>query len=125
MGRITEWDAQVTEIIDGDTIHCDVEIVLFGKRELYRDVIIRMKGIDTPERGRPGYADAKAHTKQRLLEKFIVIRCDMEETDNWERQVAIILIQGQNYNEELIEKNLARRWHPGIKKGEGWPEGIG
>jgi endonuclease YncB( thermonuclease family) len=125
MGRITEWDAQVTKIVDGDTFHCDVEIVIFGKKEIYKDVIIRMKGIDTPERDRPGYQDAKDYTKKRLLNNFIVIRCDMEEQDNWQRQVAIPMIQGRDFTQELIEQKLCRVWYPGIKKGEGFPEGIG
>lgn len=121
MARITEHDAVVTKIIDGDTIHVDMEIILFGRRRIYHDVVIRFKGVDTPERGRPGYYDAKGHTYDRLMSRHIVIRCDMEEM-NGDRLVAIPMINGVDFCQELIAKNLARVWYPGIKPHEGWPD---
>lgn len=121
MARIFEYDAQVTKIIDGDTIHVDMEIILFGRRRIYHDVIIRFKGVDTPERGRPGYYDARTFTSDRLLNRFIVIKADMDEM-NGDRLVAIPVINGTDFCQELIEKEMARVWYPGIKPDQGWPD---
>lgn len=124
MARIFEYDAKVTKVIDGDTIHVDMEIILFGRRRIYHDVAIRFKGVDTPERGRPGYHDARSYTSDRLLNKYIVIRADMDEM-NGDRLVGVPIIQGQDFCKELIDQEKCRVWYPGIRPEAGWPEGIG
>jgi endonuclease YncB( thermonuclease family) len=116
MANVGEYNAYVTKIVDGDTIHTDFEYFLFGKRYTKHDVIVRFKAIDTPERGRPQYQDAKNHTKERLLGKRIVIRADLNEVDDWERLVGIPVIDGVDFCQELISLKLAREWYPGIGK---------
>lgn len=114
MANVGEYNAYVTKIVDGDTIHTDFEYYLFGKRYTRHDTIVRFKDIDTPERGRPYYAEAKNHTKERLLGKRIVIRADLNEVDDWERLVGTPFIDGEDFGKELISLNLARVWFPGI-----------
>ena len=52
----------VTKIIDGDTIETSV-----------RKKRIRIEGIDTPEKGQPGYSEAKKALKQLLKDEKITV----------------------------------------------------
>lgn len=114
MANVGEYNAYVTKIVDGDTVHIDLEFTLFGIRYTRHDAIIRFKDIDTPERGRPFYQEAKNYTKERLLGKRITIKADLDEVDDWERIVAIPIVDGEDFCKELISKKLARVWFPGI-----------
>lgn len=113
IGQITEHDAKVTRIIDGDTIWIDLYITILGRRRTFHDTVVRFKDVDTPERGKPGYYDAKGHTYERLAGEMIKIRGDHEEM-NGDRWVAIPVIDGKSFCDELIERGLARKWYPGI-----------
>lgn len=48
----------VVRVVDGDTIDIDIDLG-FGVHKIER---VRLAGIDTPERGEPGWADATAFT---------------------------------------------------------------
>ena len=52
----------VTKIIDGDTIETSV-----------RKKRIRIEGIDTPEKGKPGYSEAKKALKQLLKDEKVTV----------------------------------------------------
>ncbi|MBW2576394.1 MAG: thermonuclease family protein [Deltaproteobacteria bacterium] len=52
----------VTKIIDGDTIETSV-----------RKKRIRIKGIDTPEKGQPGYSEAKKALNQLLKDEKVTV----------------------------------------------------
>jgi hypothetical protein len=107
MVQITEHDAKVTRIIDGDTIWVDLYITILGRRRTFHDTIVRFKDVDTPERGKPGYYDAKGHTYERLMGKTIRMRGDHEEM-NGERWVAIPLIDGKfEPSPEMVSRHRA------------------
>ena len=52
----------VTKIIDGDTIETSV-----------RKKGIRIEGIDTPEKGQPGYSEAKKALNQLLKDEKVTV----------------------------------------------------
>jgi endonuclease YncB( thermonuclease family) len=52
----------VTKIIDGDTIETSV-----------RKKRIRIEGFDTPEKGKPGYSEAKKALKQLLKDEKVTV----------------------------------------------------
>ena len=52
----------VTKIIDGDTIETSV-----------RKKRIRIEGIDTPEKGQPGYSEAKKALNQLLKDEKVMV----------------------------------------------------
>ena len=52
----------VTKIIDGDTIETSV-----------RKKPVRIQGIDTPEKGQPGYSDAKKALSELLKDQKVTV----------------------------------------------------
>ena len=52
----------VTKIIDGDTIETSV-----------RKNPVRIQGIDTPEKGQPGYSDAKKALSELLKDQKVTV----------------------------------------------------
>lgn len=91
--------ANVTKIIDGDTI--DIE---GGER-------IRLAIINTPERGQPGYDEAKQYTTDHCLGKNALIDLDDAQERTFGRLVAIVYcdVPDQVYfiNLGLLQNGLA------------------
>ncbi len=92
---------KVTRIIDGDTI----EVIYRGDKEK-----VRLYGIDTPERGEPGYNEATEFTKNYLLNKYIHLSFpDKNKRDHFGRLLAYVIINGGTlFNKILIEEHLAK-----------------
>ncbi len=81
----------VTKIIDGDTIETSI-----------RKKRVRIQGIDTPERGEPGYSEAKKALKELLKdEKVTVIPVT---TDPYGRTVAKVK-KGNTLVSTLMKKH--------------------
>ncbi|KZX11525.1 thermonuclease family protein [Methanobrevibacter curvatus] len=94
----SKYDAQgyCAYVVDGDTI--DVDGV--GR--------IRFVGVNTPERGEPGYKEAKDFIKQMCLGKTIYLDIDdKKHFDRYGRVLAVVYVNGANINQELLKKNLA------------------
>lgn len=53
----------IERVIDGDTLALEIDL---GNKLHWRDSF-RLNGIDTPERGQPGYTEAIDHLKRLLL----------------------------------------------------------
>lgn len=93
--------AQVVNIVDGDT--CDIEIDLgFSVKVKHR---FRLARINTPERGRPGFAEATEYLKAATLGKPVVI--DVTKLDKYGRYLAEIFVGDQNINDALLEHGHA------------------
>lgn len=85
------------KVIDGDTI--DVGGV--GR--------IRLVGIDTPERGQPGYEEATNYVKDKCLGKTVYLDIDnAEPKDKYGRTLAIVYVDGININQELLKLGYAK-----------------
>ena len=65
----------VTKVIDGDTIETSV-----------RKKPVRIEGIDTPEKGKPGYSEAKQDLGKLLKDKKVTVA--PVATDRYGRTVA-------------------------------------
>jgi micrococcal nuclease len=75
-------EATVSSHVDGDTF----EVVLDGGRER-----IRFIGIDTPERGTPGYEAASRFTARAApVGMLIFLELDIEERDRYRRLLAYV-----------------------------------
>ncbi len=84
-------------VVDGDTI--DVEGV--GR--------IRLVGVNTPERGQPGYQEAKDFLEQMCLGKIVYLDIDDEKPrDKYGRILAVIYIDSLNLNAELLRRGYAK-----------------
>jgi endonuclease YncB( thermonuclease family) len=94
--------ANVTKVIDGDTI--DIES---GER-------IRFAIVNTPERGQPGYQEAKQWTTDRCLGKNAVIDLDSAQPPTYGRLVGLVYcydVEAHFVNLELLQQGLAVVMH--------------
>ena len=69
----------VTRVIDGDTFETDS-----------RKESIRLKGVDTPERGESGYEEAKRKLEELILGKEVTV-ARIVAYDNYGRAVAMVV----------------------------------
>lgn len=83
-------------VVDGDTI--DVEGI--GR--------IRFVGVNTPERGQPGYSEAKDFVKSLCLSKTVYLDIDdAKHYDKYGRALAVIYVDNINLNAELLKRGYA------------------
>lgn len=83
-------------VVDGDTIN--VEGV--GR--------IRFVGVNTPERGQPGYQEAKDFVKSYCLDKTVYLDVDdAKNHDKYGRTLAIVYVGKTNLNAILLKKGYA------------------
>ncbi len=83
-------------VVDGDTI--DVNGV--GR--------IRLVGVNTPERGQPGYQEAKDFVKSLCLHKIVYLDIDnAKHYDKYGRVLAVVYAGNTNVNAELLKRGYA------------------
>jgi len=83
-------------VVDGDTI--DVEGV--GR--------IRLVGVNTPERGQPGYWEAKDFVEKMCLGKTVYLDIDdAKNYDKYGRILAVVYVDDMNLNAELLRRGYA------------------
>lgn len=91
-----EVETYCNYVVDGDTIDCPS----VGR--------IRLVGVNTPERGEPGYKEAKDYVKRKCLGKKIYLDIDdKKRKDKYGRTLAIVYVGDENINRQLLEKNYA------------------
>jgi micrococcal nuclease len=83
-------------VVDGDTI--DVDGV--GR--------IRLVGVNTPERGQPGYQNATDFVKSMCLGKTVYLDVDdAKNHDKYGRTLAVVYVGNVNLNQELLKRGYA------------------
>jgi len=90
------WSGKVVGVADGDTI-----TVLRDKEQ----VRIRLYGIDTPEKGQAFGKKAKQFTSRMVFGK--VVEVHQMDTDRYGRTVALVSVDKQLLNKELVKAGLA------------------
>lgn len=84
-------------VVDGDTI--DVEAV--GR--------IRLVGVNTPERGQPGYQNATDFVRSICLGKTVSMNIDdAKNKDKYGRTLAVVYVDNINLNQELLKRGYAK-----------------
>ncbi|GAB2532124.1 thermonuclease family protein [Gracilibacillus alcaliphilus] len=97
--------AQVERIVDGDTLR----ITYNGKEETLRLLLV-----DTPETKHPSMPvqpfgpEASEYAVEMLAGKEIGLEFDGPERDKYDRLLAYIWVDGENFNQLLLENGLAR-----------------
>ncbi len=89
--------AQVTRIIDGDTLSLD------------NSQKIRLLGINTPESNQPYYQEAKKFLTQKTQNKTIQI--ESQGPDKYSRILAHIFIDNENINAQILSQGLATLYY--------------
>jgi micrococcal nuclease len=106
------YDAEVIRWIDGDTVELDVDL---GFRLRYRDHF-RLDGIDTPERGKPLAAEAKARAMS-LTPAGSTVHIGTTKGDKYGRWLAVIWPSaGMPVNTTLVAEGLAKPYYGGKKE---------
>lgn len=109
--------AEPGRVIDGDTAWMKVHTY---PRE-YRFERIRLLGVQTPEEGKPGYAEAKFFTKTWLEKgevRLAVCGGDDKSYDNFGRLLATVTRDGEDLGQLLLNTKtpagvpLAVPWRP-------------
>lgn len=89
--------AFVKKAVDGDTI----DAIINGKEET-----IRLLGINTPEKNKPYYTEAKNFLKQ-LENKTIELLRDGDDTDRYDRKLRYVYYNNQLINAKILERGYA------------------
>ncbi len=92
---------KVIRVIDGNTI--------VVSNENNSEEIIRLVGINTPEPGTNGSNESESYLESRILGKNIYLNVDDKKPkDSYNRTLAMVLINEDNLNKELLCKGYAR-----------------
>lgn len=95
------YEAFCDYVVDGDTADLTIDVG-FRMTTTQR---VRLLGINTPERNKQGYQQAKDYLKERLMDNVLVV--ETYKTDVFGRYLAIIFIDGVNINQEMLELGYA------------------
>jgi micrococcal nuclease len=99
-----QYKGTVHRVVDGDTL--DVWIDLGFRIVVHQR--LRLFGIDTPERGEPGWREAGDHLKQLLPEGSSIL-VETEKGDKYGRWIATVISEsGEDVNKSMIESGLAK-----------------
>ncbi|MCX7831976.1 MAG: thermonuclease family protein [Actinobacteria bacterium] len=104
-------EAIVSRVVDGDTI----VVILNGREEK-----VRLIGIDTPERGRPYFNEAKQKTAELVLGKKVRMEKDVSERDRYGRLLRYVYVGNIFVNAELVKQGyaMAYTYPPDVKYSE-------
>ena len=91
--------AAVVEIIDGDTIHVEIDGAIMP---------VRYIGIDTAERGEQFYQEASNRNRELVLGKEVILVKDVSETDPYDRLLRYVFVDGVFVNETLVREGYAQ-----------------
>lgn len=102
------YAAKVERIVDGDTLDLTISV---GFRWQFKDRF-RLYGIDTPERGQPGWAEATAHLASLLpIGALVTVRSYRPDAhpkaDSFGRWLVEIFIGDMNVNQAMISAGHA------------------
>jgi len=84
---------KVTEIVDGDTFKVSPSWKFGGKE----GDVVRRRGYDTPERGQPGYQEAKDKLTGLILHKEVELKNPIKLS--YDRLLCDVYYQGKNLAE--------------------------
>lgn len=105
------YNARIYNVVDGDTV--DAEIDLGFKMTV--KMRLRLRGIDTPERGQPGYDEAKAFVADKVYGKELLIHTFKASKFGY-YLADIVLPDNQFLNEMLVDNGLAKPYTGGKKE---------
>lgn len=95
----------VVRVIDGDTIELELDL---GNKTRWRDKF-RLNGIDTPERGQSGYAEAALYLRSLLGEG--AARAVTHKPDKYGRYLVDLYVKGDQGGERSINYLMVLNGH--------------
>ena len=94
----TDQEVLVIGIVDGDTVDVDID------GQTHR---IRYIGVDTPERGQPGYFEATEANAALVSGKKVTLERDVSDSDRYGRLLRYVYLGDAMVNATLVEKGYA------------------
>jgi len=108
------YNALVTKVVDGDTIHCDIDL---GFGVILKNQTFRFFGLNTPEtKGTTREAGliSKTFVENLLMNKPIIVQSIKDTKEKYGRFLAKIYVQESNgwinVNDLIIAKGLAEKF---------------
>ena len=96
------YNVTIVRVIDGDTVEAQVDV---GFHMTFKSKF-RLKGVNTPERKKPGFSEATDFTQAWVDEHNGHIEVETMEKDSFGRWIAMFRCQktGEYLNKRLIEE---------------------
>jgi len=113
-----QYKAQVTRIIDGDTLDVNIELGF----EISYKMRIRMYGIDAPESRTRNKAEkvkgleTKEWLRAKVEDKDIVIKTSKDRKGKFGRYLCILIVDGVDLNKQMVKLGLAKEYFGGKRK---------
>lgn len=101
--------ARVTQVVDGDTFHIDLD------GDGRTDERVRAIGIDAPERDECYYGQATERARALLAGRRVALRRDVSEQDRYDRLLRYVYLEdGRWFNGLMVREGyaLAKRYPP-------------
>lgn len=104
------YRVEAVRIIDGDTIVLNIDLGnhLHWKRDF------RLLGIDTPDRGEAGFAEATEHLKQLVADG--ISRVQTYKPDKFGRWLALLWNRTGEVNWRMMEDGFAKKYDGGPRE---------
>lgn len=96
-----EYNGTITNVVDGDTLDILVDLGL-RIQTLQR---VRLYGINTPERGQPGYNEATVRLVALVLNKAAIAHT-IKPSDKYGRWLASLIVDGSDPVATMITEGL-------------------
>jgi micrococcal nuclease len=105
-----QYKAKVLNVVDGDTVDVSIDLGL----QIHSIQRIRLYGIDTPERGQPGFSEATDRLKQLILNKNVLIKT--YKISKYGQYLGEIMFDEMNINQMMITEGHAKKYFGGTKE---------
>ena len=101
---VSVYPARIERVIDGDTVVARLSLGL-GVELLQH---VQLAGINAPERPTEAGKQARAYVEERLLHHQVTLSVNLQrQHDQFGRVLAVLELDGRNFNQELLDEGLA------------------
>lgn len=106
-----QYSATVENVVDGDTVDLAIDLGF----KIITKQRVRLARVDTPERGQPGFAEAKEFVVAKTAEKNVTLHT--EKVSKWGYYLAeITLADGSNLSDALLAGGYGKPYDGGKKQ---------
>jgi micrococcal nuclease len=100
-----EYRCTVTRVVDGDTVHADVDLGC----DVHLGLTLRLAGIDTPELPTVEGIAAKERLSELLAEGPVILKTIKDRREKYGRYLAILEVAGVSVADRLVLEGFATR----------------
>ena len=101
-----EYKAEITRVVDGDTVHARVDLGC----DVHTDLVLRLAGIDTPELPTLPGKNARDYLAERVIGAEVTIHTIKDKREKYGRYLAILYVGGENINDTLMRLGYAKEY---------------